>query len=288
MGSCIVAGDQSTIRHAMKMKLLAVLFVAALLPCQFASAADAGNATNELHALVAKVNADIQAGKRTEAALADDLKQFDALLAEHKGEVTDAVARILYMKATLYSEVIGDTAKAEALMNQLKTEFKDTAFVADLEKQEAREAAAKKLQASLVEGAQFPDFNETDVVGKPLSIANDKGKVVLIDFWATWCPPCRAELPNVIATYQKYHDQGFDIIGISLDQNRTNLLDFIKENKMTWPQYFDGRGWENKLAVKYGIEAIPMDFLLDGNGKIIGKDLRGEALPQAVAKALAK
>jgi len=273
---------------AMKQKLLIALFAAVLLPVHFASAAETGNATNELAVLVAKVNADIQAGKRTEADLADDLKQFDALLAEHKGEVTDAVARILYMKATLYSQVMGDTAKADALIQQLKTDFKDTQLVAALEKQEAREAAAAKMKALLVKGAQFPDFNEKDFTGNPLSIANDKGKVILIDFWATWCPPCRAELPNVLATYQKYHDQGFDIIGVSLDEERTNLLAFTKENKMTWPQFFDGQGWDNKLAVKYGIQAIPATYLLDGTGKIVGEDLSGDALEQAVAGALKK
>jgi thiol-disulfide isomerase/thioredoxin len=144
------------------------------------------------------------------------------------------------------------------------------------------------MQAALTVGAQFPDFNEKDVDGKPLSIASYKGKVVLVDFWATWCGPCRAELPHVIATYKKYHDQGFEIIGISLDQDQAKLTGFTKAMNMTWPQFFDGQGWQNKLAAKYGIESIPAAFLLDGNGKIIGRDLRGEALMQAVAKALGK
>jgi thiol-disulfide isomerase/thioredoxin len=270
----------------MKMKSLlrAVAFGCAVWP---ALAADTGNPTNELNALVAKVKADIQAGKRTEAALADDLKQFDALLAEHKGEVTDAVAHILYMKALLYEEVIGDTAKAEALLDQLKREFKGTALVTALEKQEARETAAKQIQARLTVGAPFPDFHETDLNGKPVSVSGEKGKVLLIDFWATWCPPCRAELPNVIATYKKYHDQGFDIIGISLDQDKNTLENFLRQNGITWPQFFDGKGWDNKLAVQYGIEAIPATYLLDGSGKIIATDLRGEQLEAAVAKALA-
>jgi len=122
--------------------------------------------------------------------------------------------------------------------------------------------------------------------GKPLSIANFKGKVVLIDFWATWCPPCRAEIPNVVATYQKYHDKGFEIIGVSLDEDKAKLIDFTKDQNMTWQQFFDGQGWSNKLAVKYGIQSIPATFLLDGDGNIIGKDLRGDDLTQAVAKAL--
>ena len=144
-----------------------------------------------------------------------------------------------------------------------------------------------KVRAALVEGTTFPDFSVEDVKGNPLSISGYKGKVVLIDFWATWCGPCVAELPNVLKTYEKYHDKGFEIIGISLDQDKGGLTGFIKQNKMTWQQYFDGQVWANKLAVKYGVEAIPATYLLDGEGNIIGKDLRGAALEQAVAKALA-
>jgi thiol-disulfide isomerase/thioredoxin len=251
-------------------------------------AASTNDPTVELNALVAKTKADIQAGKQTEADLTDDLKQFDVLLAEHKGEKTDAVADILFMKATLNSEVFQDNAKADKLIAQLKAEFPDTHIVAALKQQEAADAAAEKAQAGLVKGNKFPDFAEKDLDGKPLSIADYKGKVVLIDFWATWCGPCRAEIPNVVETYKKYHAQGFDIIGVSLDQDRQKLLSYTKDNGMTWPQYFDGQGWSNKLAVKYGIEAIPATYLLDGNGVIIGKDLRGDDLSQAVAKAVSK
>ena len=271
--------------HIMKNKLAVIFGVAALFfSVQRAFTADAAT---ELQTLVGKIRADLAAGKTTESALADDLKQFDVLLAEHKGEKTDAVAQILYMKAMLYSQVFQDQAKSDELMNQLKTDFKDTQFVAGLEKQEAAEAEAKKIQDALAIGTTFPEFNEKDVMGQPLSIAAHKGKVLLIDFWATWCPPCRAEIPNVVATYQKYHSKGFDIIGISLDQDKSALLSFIKDQNMPWPQYFDGEGWSNNLAAKYGIESIPSDFLLDGNGKIIGKDLRGEDLEAAVSKALA-
>jgi len=141
---------------------------------------------------------------------------------------------------------------------------------------------------NLAEGSKFPDFDVKDTAGKPLSIASLKGKVVLVDFWATWCPPCRAEVPNVVKTYEKYHPKGFEIIGVSLDQDQTRLTNFTKQQKMTWQQYFDGKGWGNKLATKYGVQSIPATFLLDGEGKIIAKDLRGEDLDQAVSKALAK
>jgi len=139
----------------------------------------------------------------------------------------------------------------------------------------------------LKEGAAFPDFDEKDLAGNPLSIANFKGKVVLVDFWATWCPPCVAELPNVLKAYEEYHPKGFEIIGISLDKDRQKLDSFIKQKQMTWPQYFDGQGWENKLSQKYGVNSIPATYLLDKEGKIIGSNLRGEALDAAVAKALA-
>lgn len=267
-------------------KILLLAIAAAILPARLALADGTADASQELNALIKKVRTDIQSGKTTEADLSDDLKQFDVLLAEHKGEKTDAVARILYMKAELYAEVIKDDSKADALMSQLTNDFSSTPFVIKLQKMQAQEAAAKEIQSSLVEGAQFPDFNEKDVTGKPLSIADYKGKVVMIDFWATWCPPCRGEVPNVVATYQKYHDKGFEIIGVSLDQDQQKLLDFTKQNNMTWRQYFDGQGWGNALAVKYGIQSIPMTFLLDGNGKIIGKDLRGQDLTDAVANAV--
>jgi thiol-disulfide isomerase/thioredoxin len=270
----------------MKNKFAAILGVAVLLLS--GQRAFTTDAATELETLVTKVRADLAAGKKTEAELADDLKQFDVLLAEHRGEKTDAVARIVYMKAMLYDQVFHDPAKAAELVKQLKTDFQGTEFVAGLEKREAAAAAAEKMRATLAGGTQFPDFNEKDVMGKPLSIANDKGKVVLVDFWATWCGPCRAELPNVLATYRKYHDQGFEIVGISLDQDQAKLTNFTKSMNMSWPQFFDGQGWQNKLAVKYGIESIPATFLLDGQGKIIGKDLYGEELQAAVARALAK
>ena len=246
------------------------------------------DATNELKTLVKKIKADLKTGKKTEADMADDLKQFDILMAKHKGEKTDAVAQILYTKAELYDEVFHDKAKADELVAQLKTDFKDTEFVANLEKQEAAAAAAKKIKDALAVGTTFPDFNEKDVTGQPISIADHKGKVVMIDFWATWCPPCRAELPNIIATYNKHHAQGFDIIGISLDENQAKLTKYIKHKDMIWQQFFDKKKEDNKLAVKYGIQLIPSDFLLDGNGKIIGKDLFGKELDDAVAKAVSK
>jgi thiol-disulfide isomerase/thioredoxin len=136
-------------------------------------------------------------------------------------------------------------------------------------------------------GQKFPGFSVSDVSGNPLSVTGYQGKVVLIDFWATWCGPCRAELPNVIGLYQKYHGQGFEVIGISLDDDRNALNSFTQQQAgMGWQQYFDGQGWNNKLSRKYGVNSIPMTYLLNRQGIIIGKNLRGANLAAAVADAL--
>jgi peroxiredoxin len=245
----------------------------------------------ELRDLIQKVQAKLQADKKTEEDLAEELKEFDAILAKHKDEKTDEVAQVLMMKALLYLKVFDNSEKGMALVQQVKKDFPDTEpgkgadkMLESLKKQEA----GKKIAAALVEGAKFPDFQEKDLDGKPLSIANYKGKVVLIDFWATWCPPCVGELPNVIKTYEKHHKDGFEIIGISLDQSDAKLKSFIKDKHVTWQQYFDGEGWSNKLSTKYGVTSIPATYLLDGEGKILGKDLRAEELEKAVTKALAK
>jgi outer membrane lipoprotein-sorting protein/peroxiredoxin len=129
-----------------------------------------------------------------------------------------------------------------------------------------------------------------DLEGKPVTLDQFKGKVLLLDFWATWCGPCVGELPNVIAAYTKYHAKGFEVVGISLDQenSRPKLEAFIKDHKMPWQQIYDGKYWKAENAVAYGVQAIPFTLLIGRDGKIAAVGARGPALAPAIEAALAK
>ena len=276
----------------MKTRILIPIVLTTLLaPCFCSRAAEASTAADELKALVRKIQTELKEGKTNETDLANELKEFDTLVAKHKDEKTDDAAQILLMKAMLYLEVFDKPEKGVEIVKQMKQDFPEThpgKQADEILDNIKRQAEAKKIRAELVPGAKFPDFDEKDLAGKPLSIANYKGKIVLLDFWATWCGPCVHELPNVIKTYEKHHDKGFEIIGISLDNDEQKLKSFLKEKNMTWQQYFDGKGWGNKLGAKYGVQSIPATYLLDREGKIIGQNLRAEALETAVTAALDK
>ena len=131
------------------------------------------------------------------------------------------------------------------------------------------------------------DLKFKAVDGHDVDLSKMQGKVVLIDFWATWCGPCVAEIPNVLKAYEKLHDKGFEIVGISLDQEKDKLEAFTKEKGMTWPQYFDGKGWENDFAQKFGIHSIPAMWLVNKKGFVISTNAREDMAAQ-VEKALAE
>ena len=136
-------------------------------------------------------------------------------------------------------------------------------------------------------GNPVPDFSATDLDGNPISLQDYRGKVVLLDFWGVWCGFCIVEMPNLKRVYATYKDQGFDIIGVSLDDRESELRDYIKENDIQWRQVFSGKAWrDDPLAQQYNITGVPSQWLIDTDGKLITHKARGEKLEELVVEAL--
>jgi len=267
------------------------LFLSLLLAFSLTTkaAAQTNDFNTQLKNVADKIRAKTVAWKTPEADLAPELKELDAIYAQHQGGNAEDLASVLMLKATVYWSVVDESEKGIAVVRQIKKDYPNTSVGRDADRiissiQQHEEG--RKIRRALADGTKFPDFAEKDLQGNPLSVAKYKGKLVLVDFWATWCGPCVGELPSVIKAYNKHHADGFEIIGISLDMDEQKLKSFLKTKEIPWAQYFDGKGWQNKLAAKYGIGSVPATFLLDRQGKIIGQDLRGEALEEALTKAL--
>lgn len=135
-------------------------------------------------------------------------------------------------------------------------------------------------------GSEALDFTQNDTAGNPVSLSSFKGKYVLVDFWASWCRPCRAENPNVVKAYNKFKNKNFTILGVSLDQQKEAWVKAIEKDKLAWTQVSDLQSWNNAVAQLYRVQSIPQNFLIDPNGKIVAKDLRGADLEKKLCELL--
>lgn len=219
--------------------------------------------------------AGVPAPEKPALTLADILNAEDA-----KPEVKSQASLIEVMETAEAAESPGgDTtawiAKAEKHLKDYPAEKMNPAV----------EGKIKSVKASAEIKTKPLELKFTAVDGREVDTSKLQGKVVLIDFWATWCGPCVAELPNVLKAYKELHPKGFEIVGISLDSDKAELEAFVKERGMEWPQYFDGKGWQNEISTKYGINSIPAMWLLNKKGMVVSTNARG-GLEAQVAKLL--
>jgi thiol-disulfide isomerase/thioredoxin len=174
-----------------------------------------------------------------------------------------------------------DPTTAESMLRTLETS--QDIHIAALAQQHLESLESTRELAKAPLDLKFKAVDGTDV-----DLATLRGKVVLVDFWATWCGPCRGEIPNVVATYNQLHKDGFEIVGVSLDQSKEKLIAFTQQAGMTWPQYFDGKGWANDISSRYGINAIPAAWLVDKKGVVRSTQARGADLADQVKALLAE
>lgn len=173
------------------------------------------------------------------------------------------------------------TEENDALLQQMPAQFLNDEVIMKI-----KEITDKQKATSI--GKKFLDFEMQTPDGKPVKLSDyvGKGKVVLIDFWASWCGPCRREMPNLVEAYAKYKGKNFEIVGVSLDEDGAAWKDAIKKLNITWPQMSDLKGWNNAGAQLYAVNSIPQTILVDGEGTIIARGLHGEELQTKLAEVL--
>ena len=198
---------------------------------------------------------------------------LDSLLAAHSAS---PVAAYFVVKDFAYKL---DLEGMKAVRAQLDASLAGSEYVNQIESMISR---MEKVQV----GSIAPDFTLPDVDGNPVSLSSFRGKYVLVDFWAAWCPDCRKENPNIVAAWEKYKDKNFAVLGVSLDRKRDQWLAAIEKDNLTWTQVSDLKYWDSEAAVLYCIRWIPMSFLIDPEGKIVAIGLEGEELHNKLEELL--
>ena len=193
---------------------------------------------------------------------------YDAQLAFIQKNPASPVS-LYFVKQTLGLDM--DAAKAGPMFQLLSSALQNSNAGKEL-------AASIEVGRKSMIGAAATDFTQPSPEGTGIALSSFKGKYVLVDFWASWCGPCRAESPNLVKAYEQYKSKGFEIYSVSLDEDKSKWLKAIKDDKYTWPQAGDLKGWDNAAAVVYGVSGIPFNFLVDSNGVIVARNLRGEDL----------
>ncbi|MGD0342750.1 MAG: TlpA disulfide reductase family protein, partial [Bacteroidales bacterium] len=174
-----------------------------------------------------------------------------------------------------------EASEIESFINALDTNVAKVPIITDLKKRVA-------VMKTVAIGQKAPDFTMNDVNDKPVALSSKigKSKLLLVDFWASWCAPCRGENPNVVKVWKEFNKKGFDVFGVSLDQKKEDWLKAIADDKLTWTHVSDLQYWSNAAAKLYAVYSIPANFLLDDKGTIIVKNLRGDALTSKVKELL--
>jgi len=186
---------------------------------------------------------------------------------------------VVIMVANSYLSFDDDISFLENVANRYKKELPNSKYTKQFIE---RVTLAKKVAV----GSIAPDFTLKTIDGKAISLSSMKGKVLLVDFWASWCGPCRQENPNVVKVYNEFKNKGFDVLGVSLDNDKDAWQGAIKKDELTWNHVSDLKGWDSEVVKSYSITGIPFTLLLDKEGKIIAKNLRGEMLKEKLVEIL--
>ena len=226
-----------------------------------------------------------------------DSRSEDKAIAEAAANKIDELSKQALAKITEYIKANSNKLSAAKLFVENNYEMAEEDLFAIVDKADSLFKSAPRMEKLLpviearrnvAVGKKFADFEMTDMNGKTRKLSEfvGNGKIVLIDFWASWCPPCRRDMPNIVEVYKQYKNKGFEIVGVSLDSKKEAWEKGVKDLDITWMQLSDLQGWKNAGAKLYGVNSIPHTVLVDKDGTIIAKGLHGKEIGEKLAKML--